>query len=368
MSLHEREKAYRVALNHFIPFGALRTQNLLTEFGLAEAIWQASPEALSRTPKISRKLADEFISFRKEIEPEQLYEEIRSENIGCLFPGDPEYPELLQTIYDPPSVIYWQGNPQVWAYSHQALAMIGTRAPTPYGAEVARHLAKDFARNNILIVSGLALGIDAIAHHHVLDSGGPALAVLGSGLKQAAPRTNLGLFRRLSRDGLVISEYPPNLTARTWTFPVRNRIISGLSKGIIVIEASLKSGTMITVDAANEQGREVFAVPGSIFSKQSQGTHALIQQGAHLLTDFSEVYEALDWVLSAPIKQKSPPPINLTNDEQRVYVVLSEQPLHIDVLAEKIPQNPQEILSLLTILELKGVAEQLPGKLYKRKP
>jgi len=297
MSLSKREKEYRVAMNHFVKFGPQRTKYLLEYFGCAEKIWFASPEELVKANKVSRKLADEFIQFRKNIHVNQLYEQILNQGISCLFFGDPDYPELLQSIYDPPLVLYWRGNPQAWSFCSQSLAIIGTRSPTVYGAEATRSLAKNFAQNKVLIVSGLALGIDAIAHHQVLDSEGPALAVLGSGLNQVAPKTNLGLYRRLIQSGLVVSEFPPDMTARTWTFPVRNRIISGLSQGILVIEASLKSGTMITVDMANEQGREVFAVPGSIFSKQSQGTHTLIQQGAHLLTDFSEVYEAFGWSL-----------------------------------------------------------------------
>lgn len=366
--LSEREKIHRVALNHFLPFGALRTRSLLEHFGSAETIWQATATELQAVPRLSAKIAQDFVSFRRDFIPETVYRQIQSTGVQMLFPGDAHYPELLAAIYDPPAVLYWLGQSEIWSACTQAVAMVGTRHPSPYGAEVARKLARELAQQEVMVVSGMALGIDAIAHQQVLETGGPALAVLGSGLLAPAPRSNLGLFRRLCREGLVISEYPPELTARNWTFPVRNRIVSGLSAGLIVVEAGLKSGTLITVDTANEQGREIFAVPGSIFSEQSRGTHALIQQGAHLLTDFKEVFEALGWPLPAPESAKALPPVNLTNREQQVYVLLSEAPLQIDVLAEKIQVNPQEILSLLTILELKGVAEQLPGKLYKRKP
>ncbi len=368
--LSPAEQVFRVALSHFVEIGARRFQHLQAHFGSAAAIWQASERDLANTPQFSAKLAQKLVSFRQKNPAEQIYEATLKQGLQLRFLEDPEYPALLKNIYDPPHTLYWRGQAATWKQLQSAVAVIGTRHPSQYGARVTRELSQFLAQHQIPVISGMALGIDAIAHQSCLQAGGLTLAVLGSGLLRPGPPSNRRLFDQIAEQGLVISEFPPEYPAQPWTFPVRNRIVSGLAQVVIVVEAGLKSGTLITVDCANEQGRDVFAVPGSIFSSQSAGTHALIQQGAQLL---SEPAQLLDLVQGHPPSESpaaSPalPPIDLTNAEKQVYLVLSDDPIHVDQISVQSEQNARDVLGILTLLELKGLAEPLPGKLYKRKP
>jgi len=368
MTLSEAEKAHRVALSHFPKIGAVRMRILFEALGSATAIWSASRRDLQGLPRFSPKLLESFIQFRREQDPMVLYQSVLAQGIQCRFPEESLYPEQLRRIYDPPAVLYWRGQPECWAQLSRCVAIIGTREPTPYGSRIAHRLAESLARQGVTIISGMALGIDTLAHQGALYAQGQTVAVLGSGLKHVFPAQNQKLYTHLCQQGLVLSELPPQHPPQTWTFPARNRIVSGLAQAVIVVEAGLKSGTLITVDCANEQGREVFAVPGPLGSEQSQGTHALIQQGAHLLSHPDEVLNVLGWEKYFQENTPLPLPENLTNSEEQVYVLLGEQPLHVDVLASQVPLEAQEVLGLLTFLELKGLAQALPGKLYKRTP
>lgn len=368
--LSATEQIYRVGLSHFVEIGARRFQNLQAVFGSAEAIWRASEQALSQTPQFSAKLAQKFIAFRQNNSPEQLYHSALKQGLKLRFLEEPEYPALLKSIYDPPHTLYWRGQESAWQQLETAVAVIGTRYPSQYGARVTRELGLFLAQHQIPVISGMALGIDAIAHQSSLQAGGLTLAVLGSGLLRPGPASNNRLFEQIAEQGLVISEFPPEYPAQAWTFPVRNRIVSGLAQVVIVVEAGLKSGTLITVDCANEQGRDVLAVPGSIFSSQSAGTHALIQQGAQLLAEPAQLLDLVQGLVPTESLSSQPvlPPIDLTNAEKQVYLVLSDDPVHVDQISVLSDQNARDVLGILTLLELKGLAEPLPGKLYKRKP
>lgn len=366
MSLSETEKIHRLALNHFPQIGPLRARLLLESLGSAEAAWQASAVQLQALPRFSAALVEKFMAFRRNTQPEALYQQVADQGIQLCFLGDAGYPSWLAEIYDPPLLLYWRGRPELWPALARSVAMVGTRSPSAYGQRVALGFAEALASAGVCIVSGMALGIDALAHQGALKAGGMTVAVLGSGLDNPSPPSHWSLYQRLCREGLVLSELPPDHPPRSWTFPMRNRIVSGLARGVIVVEAGLKSGTLITVDAAHEQGREVFAVPGGIDAPQSQGTNALIQQGAHLLRHPDEVLHALGWVVQATKKSSDFEPNDLTNDEARVYVLLGEHPIHVDALADKIALSPQTILGVLTVLEMKGIVEQLPGKHYKK--
>lgn len=380
MGLAEREKIFRVALNHFPEIGPVRWRLMLEHFGSIEAAWRAPASEYAQLPRFNARLLNEFLAFRTATDPDKLYAQVTALDLGLLFQGDPDYPELLASIYDPPFLLYWRGRADSWDRLRRSVSIVGTRQASTYGLKIARRLGEVLADEGVAVISGMALGIDAAAHEGALSSEqGLTVAVLGSGADVATPARHRRLYDRICERGLVLSELPPGFMPRTWTFPMRNRVVSGLSQAMIVVEAGLKSGTLITVDCANEQGRDVFAVPGPITSAQSKGTHALIQQGAHLLTHPDELFEALGW---KPRAAQSPaegeadiaPPAQvtaLTNEEKRVYVLLSEQARHIDhlvaELAAETDSEPQQIFSLLTLLELKGLAEQLPGKLYKKK-
>lgn len=366
MPLSETEKIYRLALNHFPQIGPLRARLLLESLGSAEAAWQASVAELQALPRFSASLVEKFTAFRRQHSPEALYQGVLARNIQLCFLGDPDYPSWLAEIYDPPLLLYWRGRAELWPALDRSVAMVGTRSPSPYGQRVALQFAEALASAGVCIVSGMALGIDALAHQGALKAGGMTVAVLGSGLENPSPPSHWPLYQRLCREGLVLSELPPEHPPRSWTFPMRNRIVSGLSRGVIVVEAGIKSGTLITVDAAHEQGREVFAVPGAIDAPQSQGTNALIQQGAQLLRHPDEILQALGWVVQRTKKTDDFVPNDLTNDEARVYVLLGAHPMHVDALAAQSALSPQVILGLLTVLEMKGIVEQLPGKLYKK--
>ncbi|HEY9842868.1 MAG: DNA-processing protein DprA [Candidatus Sericytochromatia bacterium] len=369
-----REKVFRVALNHFPEVGAVRTRILLEAFGSIEAAWQARADEIAVLPRFGPKVAKALQDFCRKHEPEDLYQQVLDKDLQLVFLGEPDYPPLLANIYDPPYLLYWRGQPSAWRRLSRCVAIVGTREATSYGLKIARRLGETLAQAGVTVVSGMALGIDAAAHEGALATSGLTVAVLGSGVDVPSPLSHKTLYQKIVSQGLVISELPPGHPPQTWTFPMRNRLVSGLSQGLIVVEAGLKSGTLITVDCANEQGREVFAVPGSISSPQSSGTHALIQQGAHLLTHPDEVLTALGWLstpsqpASAPVQTALPlEAIGLTKAEEQVYVLLSEQPRHIDALVSQSEQEPQQFSGILTLLELKGLAEQLPGKLYKKK-
>lgn len=372
MALAEREKVFRVALNHFPEIGAVRARALLEAFGSIEAAWGMDVDTLANLPRFSGRLAAEFGAFCRRHDPYQIYARVMAQDLGIVFCGEPDYPEALAQIYDPPLLLYWRGQPEVLRQLGRCVAIVGTRLPTHYGLKITRRLGIRLSESGVTIVSGMALGIDAAAHEAVVDAGGLTVAVLGAGVDMPSPKQHFRLYDKIRATGLILSELPPGHPPRSWTFPLRNRVVSGLSQGVIVVEAGLKSGTLITVDCANEQGREVFAVPGPLTSEQSAGTHALIQQGAHLLTHPDEVLQQLGWggaQAPAPARGVLPLelPTGLTKGEEQVYVLLSEQPQHIDVLAAFYRDEAPQLSGILTLLELKGLAQQLPGKLYKKK-
>lgn len=366
MLLSQQEREYRIALSHSPGLSPVQWGKALKNMDSAQAIWQASPEELERHSGLSKAARQKLIAFRQVTEPLALLETLQRKQIQVCFREDAHYPQLLRHIPDPPVLLYWRGQEQVWQHVGRSIAIIGTRQPSAYGLEMAQRTARWLAQRGVNVVSGMALGIDAVAHRGALEAGGMTLAVLGSGLKRPTPQRHDALFQQILERGLALSEFAPEHPAATWTFPMRNRIVSGLCSAVVVIEAGLKSGTLITVDCANEQGREVFALPGPVSSEKSAGTHRLIQQGAALLQHPSEIFDALGWPLPERSQVETPMP-DLTKTEQPVYELLSDQALYFDQMMAKYQGEASELLSILSLLELKGVAEQLPGKLYKRK-
>jgi DNA processing protein len=365
VALSAAEQQARIALSHLPDIGPRRAVQLVQHFGGIAAAWGSSAAHLQQALGWPSKGAEKVASFFQQ-DPAQLADKtLRSPGTHVIFPEDPLYPAWLRAIPDPPQVLFWRGNPDAWQQLQRPLAMVGTRQPTPYGAQIAERFAHELAAQGVAIVSGLAFGIDAAAHRGALKAQGLTVAVLGSGIDWIYPTEHRDLYQQICQYGLVLSEYPPGQSPKPWTFRLRNRIVSGLSRGLIVIEAGPKSGTLITVDCANEQGREVFALPGLITSEQSIGTHRLIQQGAHLLTDISEILAILGWE-NTPLPPPSPEPINLTNEEKHVYVLLSDHPLHVDEIAQRASLEPARLTGILTLLEMSGAVQQLPGKLYRR--
>ena len=274
---------------------------------------------------------------------------------------DDDYPPLLKEIADPPLALHVRGDRALLA--RMSVALVGSRRASPYGVNAAQHLARQLVSAGIVIVSGMARGIDAAAHYAALDSGGTTIAVLGTGIDVVYPRSNLRLYRRIAEKGLIVSELPPGTPPRPENFPIRNRLISGISHGTVIVEATRRSGSLITARMAAEQGRDVFAVPGSIFSAGSEGTHRLVQYGAKLVHDANDVLEELPGGLRILDKEESEPESPL----REVLAALSkEEGAHIDAVAAKLRRTPATVAESLLQLELGGWIRALPGARYVR--
>ena len=285
--------------------------------------------------------------------------------VEILTVEDEDYPFNLKNIYDPPPVLYLNGKSKV--ISRNCLAIVGTRTATPFGLEVARQLGFELAALGITVVSGLALGIDTAAHQGALTAQGQTIAVLGHGVEMIFPGSNAGLGEKIKVNGLLVSEFPLGQKPEKWTFPQRNRIISGLSLGVIVVEGAYDSGAMITAKLAVEQGREVFAVPGNIKLDQTKGPHWLIKQGAKLVENVEDVLEELKLQMPnyapkahLPLKDYS----GLSSEEQKIISVLSQESKHLDTIAAEAKLSIPQTSSLLMMLEIKKIIRQLPGKTF----
>ena len=304
----------------------------------------------------------------------------------CLLPPDPEFPEILKTIPQPPTMLFSRGNLEL--LSRPAIAIVGSRDHSDYGREVARAVARCAARAGVVVVSGMARGLDAEAHAAALEAGGGTIGVLGNGLGVIYPAANRSLYRAVAEQGLLLTEFPPGDRPHAGSFPRRNRIISGLARVTVVAEAASGSGTLITVEAALEQGRDVMAVPGPITSPTSVGTNRLIGDGAHPLLVPGDLLRFYDGVLPAtcpPVSAPAPAPApaagristgpglepastapDLEPREARLYGALGRAPVHLDVLAETLRRPVAEVLDGLCALELAGLVEQRPGRLFVR--
>jgi DNA processing protein len=293
---------------------------------------------------------------------------------GCLLVarGSPAYPALLDEIYDPPLVLYCRGRPDVLA--RPAVAIVGTRRPTYYGLQMAQGLAQDLGRRGVVVVSGLARGIDSAAHRGCLEAPGPTIAVLGCGIDVVYPREHHQLSRQIAGEGLLISEFPPGTSPAPQNFPVRNRIISGLALGTLIVEASEYSGSLITARLAMEQNREVLAIPGNLTSPQSFGPNYLIKQGAKLVQVWRDIVEELPAEVRHAIlakedaRPKRPPELDfLTAEESRILETLAyDHATHFDVVVGKTGASVPRLSELLLRLEMQGRIRQVPGNLFVR--
>ncbi len=276
--------------------------------------------------------------------------------------GDAAYPTALASIPKPPAVLYVAGDPAVLKTA--CVAIVGTRKASPYGAWCAYELGKRAASYGITVVSGMASGIDAEAHRGALDGGGRTIAVLGSGVDVCYPESNRKLYERIPEKGAVISELEPGTHPLPMTFPARNRIISGLSGGVIVVEAALKSGSLITADHAVQQGREVLAVPGNLNQVFSYGCNKLIRDGAMILTSFDDILDLVGLEAREAVKEKRLT-VKLNRDEARIYKILREEgELTVDALAVKTAMNPGDLAAVLTYMEIRGVVCSDYGRVF----
>ncbi len=285
-------RKYWVGLSLIQGIGSLRVKRLMEYFGTPERVWKASKEELLAVPLFGPKLVQSIINTRLELDLDSFLQACKEKEIHILCLEDSEFPVNLKQIYDPPPVIYYRG--RLNKEDLFSIGIVGSRKMTPYGRRVTCMLVKELVRNGFTIISGMARGIDGIAHQTALEEGGRTIAVLGSGVDIIYPKEHTKLYSEIIQSGAVLSTFPPKTAPEKGNFPARNRIISGLAYGTVVVEAGLRSGALITAEQALEQNREVFAVPGSIFGTMSQGTNRLIQNGAKLTTCVQDILDELD--------------------------------------------------------------------------
>lgn len=351
---------YWVGFNYVRGIGPVKFRRLVDFFGSPREAWEASIAAL-RQAGLDSKACDNLVSARSSLSLDAEMDKIQAEGVVVLTWDDPTYPDRLRQIDSPPPVLYVKGD--LAPKDDWAVAVVGTRRATIYGREAARRLAGDLARNHVTVVSGLAKGIDSHAHQAALEAGGRTIAVLGSGVDIIYPPENRRLASEIISSGALISEYPLGTQPEAVNFPPRNRIISGISLGTVVIEAHERSGALITTDFALEQGREVFAVPGQIFSKASAGCHDLIKQGAKLVKDCEDILEELNLTMVAV--QREAKEILPANETETVLLrVLSTDPQHIDEIRRESGLPIATVSAVLTMMELKGMVRQVGGMNY----
>ena len=359
-----------IALNLIEGVGPVRARSLLEHFGDAPQILAATKSALLRVRNIGEEIAEAISSWEKSVD---LAGELkRIADFGChvLISADANYPPSLREIYDPPLVLYVKG--ELTAKDKNAVAMVGSRQTTHYGIETARKLAYQLAYTGVTVVSGGARGIDTAAHQGALSANGRTIAALGTGINLIFPPENKELYERIAANGAIITQFPFNRPADKQSFPIRNRIVAGMTLGTVVVEANLSSGALITANFATEYGRQVFAVPGRIDSPRSKGCHDLIKKGAKLCEGVEDILSEFEYLF--PTSNRPPgasetgvlPALTLSENEQKVYDALSNEESSTDEVIRRSGLPSSTVSVALLGLEMKRLIKQLPGKLFVR--
>ena len=354
------DKKFWVGFNLIKGIGAVRMQALINHFDDLESAWKASPVDLAGAG-LSLKLIERILQAREQVDLEKVWAKIESQGIKILTWEDEAYPQRLKEIEQPPPVLYIRG--EYLPDDLYAVAIVGTRRVTPYGRQITEELSSYLASNGITVISGLARGVDAIAHQTALKAGGRTIGVLGSGVDKIYPPEHRQLAGQIMNHGAIVSDYAPGTPPDASNFPPRNRIVSGLSLAVVVVEAGETSGALITAEFAAEQGREVFAVPGSILAPQSKGTNKLIQKGALPLLSINDLMQALN--LTRMGYHKAARKILPADDtERRVMSILSAEPLHVDEIRNQTELPIEKVSATLALMELKGMVRQVGGMNY----
>src|SRR5437870_1006386 len=346
-----------VALNLIEHVGPVRVRQLLEHFGDAPAILRASKQQLLQARNIGEETAEAIANWEKSVGLDAELKRIAEFGCRIVTQADAEYPELLRQIYDPPIVLYVKG--ELLAKDKNAVAMVGSRMTTLYGTESARKLAYQLGYIGVTVVSGGARGIDSAAHQGALSAKGRTIAVLGTGINIVFPSENAELFERIAANGAIITQFPFNRTADKQTFPIRNRIVAGMTLGTVVVEANLTSGALITANFATEYGRQAFAVPGRIDSPRSKGCHALIKKGAKLCEGAEDILSEFEYLFPASNRPPAPnetgvlPALELSENEQKVYSTLDHEELAIDEVIRKCGLPASAVSVALLSLEMK---------------
>ncbi|MEW4568153.1 DNA-processing protein DprA [Tautonia sp. JC769] len=352
--------------------GPLTSRALLDHFGKAGKVLSASLSDLKRVPGVGPKLAEKIVSARRELDPEVELERCRQQGVRPIPFDDPEYPEPLKSISDPPALLYVRGS--LKPTDSLAIALVGARKATPYGMRIAERLAGSLARVGLTVVSGLARGIDAAAHRGALRAGGRTIGVLGNGLGSIYPPEHAELAAEVAASGAVVSEQPMEQKPLAGLFPQRNRLIAGLCLGVVVVEAAPRSGSLSSAHHAMEQNREVFAVPGPIDSITSRGCHALIRDGARLVETVDDILEELGPLARAvSVSQepeapevRHPAELSLTEHERAVLGHLDDLPRGIDELIVRTGLAPSQVMATMAILEMRRLIRRNAGNQFTR--
>ncbi len=359
------ERFYWLALNFIPRIGPVLVRTLLDRFGDPEHIFKASRRELERVDGIGKRLA-------AAITETDIHGKVRSElklakelNVSIVTFTDKPYPNNLKQIYDPPPLLYVRGDLQ--AKDDLAISMVGSRLSSSYGRMITERIAGDVARHGVTIVSGMARGIDSAAHRGALSAGGRTIAVLGCGVDIVYPPENRRLFEEITAHGAVISEFPMSTPPEGTNFPRRNRIISGLSLGVVVVQADSRSGSLITAGLALEQNRDVFAVPGNVGMARSRGTNRLIKQGAKLVESADDILEEILPRFQHQGLEPTDVKPSLEDEEERVFRLVEDEPAHIDSIIAQTGMDASRVSAILLQLELRGLVQQLPGKRFARR-
>ncbi|MDY6863397.1 MAG: DNA-processing protein DprA [Thermodesulfobacteriota bacterium] len=354
---------YSIAIQKTAGIGKRSFKRLIQIFGSANKVFSSNSEILDTIPDL--KLRNLVSKIKKFNEWDRIEKEIKDANkkgIGIICLSQPEYSKNLKNIPDPPPVLYYKGNFE--PSDDLAVAIVGTRMPTKYGLHHAEELSYELSRHEITIISGLARGIDTIAHKGALKSGGRTIAVMGNGLDIIYPEENRELFYQITKNGAIISEFPPSTPPNPYNFPKRNRLISGLALSSVIIEANLKSGSLITANFCKKQNRLLFALPGNVDFDKSKGTNKLIKEGARLFENTEDILKHI--LPDKKLIKENKTTINpkLSGDEERILELLREESRHIDEIGQVLKMEIKDVSNLLLNLELNGNITQLPGKYY----
>ncbi len=353
-------RIFWVGFNLVKGIGAVRFKALLDHFGDTQTAWEAPVQEL-RAAGLTSRIVDNLVQMRASVDLKAVWAQLADQEVTLVTWLDAHYPRRLKEIDQSPPVLYLRGD--LRTADEWAVAVVGTRRVSSYGRQVAEQVGAFLAHNGVTVVSGLARGIDSAAHQAALNAGGRTLAVLGCGVDRIYPPENRRLAKQIIENGALVSDYPLGTKPESYNFPPRNRIISGLSIAVVIVEAGESSGAVITSTFAADQGREVFAVPGNIYAPQSKGTNKLIQQGAHPLLQPEDLLEALDLTLATE-QQAARTVLPADATEAKLFEVLTHQPTHVDEICAITDLPVAQVSSSLALMELKGLVRQVGSMHY----
>lgn len=352
---------YILALHSIDGLGSIRLKRIIDYFKDPKLAWEADLSEI-QSLGIPRNVIELLSEVRRKLNPDEYKLSIQNANVKWMTVYDTNYPKSLKTIYDPPTVLYYKGD--ILPEDEKAIAVVGTRKITGYGKTVTEKFTRDLVAAGFAIVSGLAKGVDTTAHRQTIESGGRTLAILGGGLNRIFPPENIGLSEKIASGfGAVLSEFPPDNPSLPGNFPARNRIIAGLSQAVLVTEAALDSGSLITARLAAEQGREVFTVPGPVTSNLTHGPICLIREGAKVVFEAKDILDEL----GVPALKRNPIiSKDFSEDEKRILQVLENESMHLDEIGRKLSFLPAKVSSLLLKMEILGVVKSMGAGIYTR--